>query len=127
MAAQRKQQVILLLLVILLAAEVVSCQLKAGCPGKCGSLSIPYPFGTRQGCYLDESFLITCQDNSTSSIPLLGKSNVSVVDISLQDGKMRIATSVAYDCYNETGFLVSHKYPWFDLPHFSDSSTRNWV
>ncbi|KAI4307213.1 hypothetical protein L6164_030424 [Bauhinia variegata] len=125
MVADKKQQLIPLLLAILLAAEVVAGQSKPGCPVNCGSVSIPYPFGTREGCYLDESFLITCRENSSSSIPFLGHSNVSIVDISLQDGELRIPTSVAHDCYNHTGFLLNSSYSLFDLPHFSVSSTRN--
>lgn len=32
-----------------------------GCPDKCGQVSIPYPFGTKDGCFLP-GFQITCDD-----------------------------------------------------------------
>nr|CAB3482787.1 unnamed protein product [Digitaria exilis] len=31
----------------------------AGCPDKCGEISIPYPFGMKPGCFLD-GFQVTC-------------------------------------------------------------------
>nr|CAB3459658.1 unnamed protein product [Digitaria exilis] len=31
----------------------------AGCPDKCGEISIPYPFGVKPGCFLD-GFQVTC-------------------------------------------------------------------
>ena len=36
----------------------------------CGGVEIPYPFGMNQECYLDESFLITC--DSLTSQPMYG-------------------------------------------------------
>ncbi|GMY06615.1 putative wall-associated receptor kinase-like 16, partial [Fagus crenata] len=49
----------------------------------CGSLCIPYPFGTRQGHYLDDNFHIAC--NYTSGTPklTLGYGGVEVLNISL--------------------------------------------
>ncbi|KAL8171702.1 hypothetical protein V2J09_023506 [Rumex salicifolius] len=31
-----------------------------GCPRKCGNMSVPYPFGTQEGCYLNDHFFINC-------------------------------------------------------------------
>nr|CAB3486790.1 unnamed protein product [Digitaria exilis] len=36
-----------------------------GCPDKCGNISIPYPFGTRDGCYFDPGFYISCNLSDT--------------------------------------------------------------
>ena len=36
----------------------------------CGGVEVPYPFGMNQECYLDESFLITC--DSLTSQPMYG-------------------------------------------------------
>ena len=31
-----------------------------GCLDKCGNISIPYSFGTKEGCYFDAGFYINC-------------------------------------------------------------------
>ncbi|XP_038699581.1 wall-associated receptor kinase 3-like [Tripterygium wilfordii] len=59
-------------LTILAAAAVV-------CQESCGNVSIPYPFGLTQDCYLDDRFLITC--NTTTSDPpqaFLSTSNIPI-------------------------------------------------
>ena len=57
----------------------------------CGGVEIPYPFGMNQGCYLDESFSITC-DNSTSK-PMYG--NVIVKNISIEEHNIEILAYIA--------------------------------
>ncbi|KAL8511496.1 hypothetical protein ACS0TY_018049 [Phlomoides rotata] len=37
------------------------------CKKMCGKMDIPYPFGIKKGCYLDESFEISCNDSSSST------------------------------------------------------------
>ncbi|XP_059631717.1 putative wall-associated receptor kinase-like 16 [Cornus florida] len=70
-----------------------------GCQPSCGNLTIPYPFGIGKGCYLDESFLITCDDHSNK--PFLGTNNISVLNISL-NGELRVSSPIAYDCHNKS-------------------------
>ncbi|GMY06606.1 putative wall-associated receptor kinase-like 16 [Fagus crenata] len=63
----------------------------------CGSLCIPYPFGTRWGHYLDdsfESFHINCDNTSGTPKPTLGYyNNLEVLNISL-DGELRVLSSI---------------------------------
>ncbi|KAF5956020.1 hypothetical protein HYC85_008876 [Camellia sinensis] len=65
-------------LALILAATTTS-QPMPSCQETCGNLSIPYPFGANEGCYLNDSFLITCNNSQ----PYLRKGNINVLDISL--------------------------------------------
>lgn len=108
----------------ILAATAAS-QPDPNCSKTCGNLSIPYPFGTSEGCYLDSSFLITCNYSSGIPTPFLHKGNIITVrDISL-DGELRILSSVARDCYNESGFGVNRTNRLLTLSKFTVSYTRN--
>ncbi|XP_059631721.1 wall-associated receptor kinase 2-like [Cornus florida] len=90
------------------------------CPHICGNLTIPYPFGTSEGCYLDESFLIICDYYNK---PFLGTSNVPVLSISLH-GELQVSSPVAYDCDNTPG-RRRNRDAWTRLSNYSISYTRN--
>jgi hypothetical protein len=107
-----------LLLGALILAATAASQPDSSCNDTCGNLTIPYPFGTSEGCYLDPSFLITCNYLSGIPTPFLGDntSNIPVLDISLLDGELRVSSFVARDCYNESGLPVNRL-----------KSTSHWI
>jgi hypothetical protein len=114
------QLVLLLLGAIMLAAS----EPNSNCNRKCGSVDIPYPFGTSEGCYLDPSFVITCND----STPFLGLSNESleVINVSLMEGEIRVSSLIARDCPNEAGYNANNSYYQFPLlEYFLISYTKN--
>jgi hypothetical protein len=96
------------------------------CLSKCGSITIPYPFGTTKDCSLDNTFLIDCnQTYSTSTYaPFLRQSNQSVLNIAL-DGELHVAWPIASDCYTEEGELASTTLQSFSMTYFHISPTRN--
>uniref|UniRef100_A0A7N2MI87 Protein kinase domain-containing protein n=1 Tax=Quercus lobata TaxID=97700 RepID=A0A7N2MI87_QUELO len=97
---------------------------KDGCEDRCGNVSIPYPFGTREGCYVNDSFLITCNHTYNPPLAFLKTSHINVTDIWLS-GEMRIYAFVANDCYNRTGGRARYNLPWLRSGIFPISNTRN--
>ena len=119
------QQQLQLLGFIILAATAAS-QPSSSCERSCGSVSIPYPFGTSEGCYLDESFLITCNHTFQTPRPFLGSGNIDVLNISL-DGELRVSNPVAHDCYDKSNVLINNDDPYssMNLSKFAISYTKN--
>ncbi|GLT50228.1 hypothetical protein SLA2020_237280 [Shorea laevis] len=95
-------------LVILIAAPLAAIVAepapiaKPGCQDSCGNVSIPYPFGTTEGCYYNKGFLIHCNDTFSPPLAFLGNSNVNVTNITL-DGRLHIWHFIAHDCYDQYG------------------------
>ncbi|CAN6351841.1 unnamed protein product [Urochloa humidicola] len=99
----------------------------AGCPDKCGDISIPYPFGMAPGCFVD-GFEVTCNSTFNPPRPFLAvvpngdyplqqnadgyylstqewaelnnvwASPVELIDISLVHGEARAYAAVTTDC-----------------------------
>lgn len=110
----------LLLRALILAAVAVPETINSSCNSTCGSVSIPCPFGTSEHCFLDPSFLVTCNYTFNPPKPYLGTVNAEVLNIS-HGGNLRVATNVARQCYNES-FPVRST---FRSGRFRISSLRN--
>ncbi|KAA8538495.1 hypothetical protein F0562_028134 [Nyssa sinensis] len=130
MGCQQVQLITLQILAILssvaIAAQATPAIAKPGCDDHCGNVSIPYPFGMTQGCYLDDDFLITCDHSSIPPKPIYG-SNVNVTKIDVE-GQLHILQYIAYDCYGGMQQKTSTRYfnqPWLNFAKFTISSTQN--
>ncbi|ESR34673.1 hypothetical protein CICLE_v10004630mg [Citrus x clementina] len=105
-------------------AAAAHAQAKPRCPNRCGDVEIPYPFGTKRGCFLNKDFLITCNDTFNPPKPFLGESNIHVVNISI-DGHLNVLQYTAKDCYNAKGYSVDSNVPSITLSNFTVSNTEN--
>ncbi|KAH9678907.1 Wall-associated receptor kinase 2 [Citrus sinensis] len=105
-------------------AAAAHAQAKPRCPNRCGDVEIPYPFGTKRGCFLNKDFLITCNDTFNPPKPFLGESNINVVNISI-DGHLNVLQYTAKDCYNAKGYSVDSNLPYITLSNFTVSNTEN--
>ncbi|PIN12637.1 Serine/threonine protein kinase [Handroanthus impetiginosus] len=110
---------------LLLATEINSEILpKTDCPTSCGNLNIPFPFGTDSDCSLDDFFLISCNHSYNPPKPFLNFGNTEVLDISL-DGLMKVSSSVASVCYDDSGAQINGTISELTLSKFLVSNTRN--
>ncbi|XP_030964651.1 putative wall-associated receptor kinase-like 16 [Quercus lobata] len=93
---------------------------RPNCSDRCGDMKIPYPFGLREGCYLDHNFFVNCTNSSEPFIP----EDIIVKNISLH-GQIDTLMYIAHDCYKK-GAMVASNNPWLNSPlNFTVSSTQN--
>ncbi|KAJ3687330.1 hypothetical protein LUZ61_016494 [Rhynchospora tenuis] len=82
-----------------------------GCPDKCGNITIPYPFGTRPGCYRDDGFdgfQITCDESITTPKAFVGSnsSNIEMIDINITSGETRVYKHIGYRYYDTEDHVI---------------------
>ncbi|EEE70226.1 hypothetical protein OsJ_30340 [Oryza sativa Japonica Group] len=134
---------LLVLVVLLLQLQLWSAEAQvavgsgppAGCPDRCGNVSVPFPFGIRTGCSL-EGFGLTC--NTTSNPPrlMIGNSTLQVVSISLANSTLRAvdiagAVNITYDVVSGTtgngtwgGVAATSTNPYVVSGNSTSSSSR---
>ncbi|KAL6549133.1 hypothetical protein OROHE_008978 [Orobanche hederae] len=93
---------------------------KAGCPERCGNVSIPFPFGMREGCYLNTNFSVDCNRIAEGeTVALWMGSNLIIKGISVISGQLTMMQYIARDCYDRSGAHVEYNNPSITLPGFA--------
>ncbi|KAM3683739.1 hypothetical protein ACB094_12G169600 [Castanea mollissima] len=115
-----------MLTAIMAAAAIAYPLALPNCPDSCGDVKIPYPFGTREGCYRKESidFFINCsKSHDQPDQPMTG--NLPVTNISIE-GEMDIMMYRSINCYSQWGTpLSSNTDSSLRVPSFAVSATKN--
>ncbi|KAL0009195.1 hypothetical protein SO802_010697 [Lithocarpus litseifolius] len=97
------------------------------CTDSCGGVEIPYPFGLREGCYLNHHFSVSCTTNSSGKTQPVISEDFIITNISLQ-GQIDMSMYIAHDCYDEQGVLddKNSNDAWLNLSGiFTVSNTQN--
>jgi hypothetical protein len=69
------------------------------CPDKCGDTIIPYPFGTKKGCFRD-GFNLTCEDDHRA---YLGENKtLRVLEIDVSQGEVHVLNHISSSCHHNT-------------------------
>ncbi|KAL6206470.1 hypothetical protein ACLB2K_023718 [Fragaria x ananassa] len=95
-----------------------------GCLDHCGNLTIPYPFGIGDGCYLRPEFNTTCYGLNSAYFNTTARARY-MTHISLE-GELQIIQEIGYDCYNDMNEPLFSNNPSLSLPTpYTISDTKN--
>ncbi|XP_071702753.1 wall-associated receptor kinase 2-like [Rutidosis leptorrhynchoides] len=109
---------VMIVIVLLSRSSNTAAQSLPNCPDKCGNVTIPYPFGTTEDCYLSRSYYVNC-----TSLQIYNTS-FQLSSVSL-DGYMRGSLPMGYRCYNKKHAKTRWLEPEIMLSRFPVSSTHN--
>ncbi|XP_030932954.1 wall-associated receptor kinase 2-like [Quercus lobata] len=111
------------------AAAIAFPIARPNCSDRCGNVEIPYPYGTTEGCYLNDTaifgyYFINCTPNAYGQPqPMIGDFIVS--SISMEEGEIEVQMYNSLDCYDKSGSLLRNNSPSLTLPSFTVSATKN--
>ncbi|XVE81199.1 hypothetical protein DITRI_Ditri15bG0043700 [Diplodiscus trichospermus] len=75
-----------ILLLWLIQAAVSQEPDKSGCGEICGNVTIPFPFGIKEGCYTSSWFKVNCKDTANGKKPFISRIDVELLGNWLYNG-----------------------------------------
>ncbi|KAL5581626.1 hypothetical protein UlMin_014068 [Ulmus minor] len=64
----------------------------------CGGVSIEYPFGIADSCFLDARYKVTCDNSSGTSKPFLDYIKLELLNISVNEATVNISSPILSNC-----------------------------
>ncbi|KAG2711416.1 hypothetical protein I3760_04G076200 [Carya illinoinensis] len=86
----------------------VSNVINRSCQEDCGNVSIPYPFGIGNGCYVGDWFEIVCRNDSLQK-PFLKTIYLEVLEINIAECTVRVSYPIFSSCTNVTNSTKNMK------------------
>ncbi|KAL7263039.1 hypothetical protein ACSBR1_001251 [Camellia fascicularis] len=107
-------------------ADSATDETSSGCPISCDEILVSYPFGTKEGCYMEKHFHVFCNHSTDLHKLYLNTrdASIEITDI-LLSGELHISSQIARDCYNKQGVQVSNNQISVRSGKFPISITRN--
>ncbi|KAK1618338.1 hypothetical protein QYE76_023855 [Lolium multiflorum] len=79
---------------------------KGGCKRLCGNMSIPFPFGTEEGCYALDKFRLNCTSENITILDHQGVEYI-VANVSVNEGYLSVQSTQNNSNYNDEEVTVS--------------------
>ena len=118
----RVHLITIITLLVFIPHEAGASLSKPGCAEKCGNITIPYPFGMEEGCYLNRNFEITCNISYNPPLPFLQKSQV----LQISEDNLRIFDTAQRICFNNQSGKTDSPFVFYNKTRpFSYSYTLN--
>uniref|UniRef100_A0A0E0B874 Protein kinase domain-containing protein n=1 Tax=Oryza glumipatula TaxID=40148 RepID=A0A0E0B874_9ORYZ len=114
------------LLMLMAPSAVVGETTMAGCPGNCGGVGIPYPFGIGDGCFR-RGFEIICK-NDAPFLAGSGNELIPISDLSIDSSEARVTLPIGWQCFNSSDKVDGYRGPRVDFNRdgvYRVSHTRN--